>query len=239
MSAGTIAAIVIVIVIVVAAAQTARSRRRKLQERFGPEYNRAVEQHESRRQAETELAARERRVRDLDIRPLDPAARTRYAERWALVQEQFVETPGPATVEAHALVITVMRERGYPTDDPNQMAADLSVEHAATLDHYRLASAFAQRASSGAASTEELRQAMLHYRALFQDLLGVPESSVAGNSVGTASTTAGTPAMPPSAEDAVPAGPAVPAPDQPGPEAAQARPAGGSAPGADENAQVR
>jgi hypothetical protein len=108
---------------------------------------------------------------------VDPAARAGYAESWALVQEQFVDTPGPAAVEAHALVITVMHERGYPTEDPEQIAADLSVEHAATLDHYRIASAAAQVASSGAASTEELRQAMLHYRALFQDLLGTADAA--------------------------------------------------------------
>jgi hypothetical protein len=191
-STGTVVAIIVVVVVViavVAAVALTTARRRRLQERFGPEYDRAVGQHDSRLKAESELAARERRVRSLEIRPLDPAARARYAERWALVQEQFVNTPGQTVVEAHALVIQVMDDRGYPTDDPQQITADLSVGHATTLDHYRTASAVADKARSDAASTEELRQAMLHYRALFVDLLGTADGEADSGARGSGTAT--------------------------------------------------
>jgi hypothetical protein len=175
MSSGTIVIIIIAIVVVVAivAGVAYEARRRRLRQRFGPEYDRLVEQGASRRQAEAELAARERRVRDLDIRPLSADAQARYSRDWAAVQEQFVDAPQDAVAAAQRLVMTVMNERGYPTEGTDQVLADLSVEHARVLDHYRAAYEISQRAADGAASTEDLRQAMIHYRALFQDLLGV------------------------------------------------------------------
>jgi len=174
MSSGTIVIIIVIIVVVAIAAGVAyNARRRRLRQRFGPEYDRLVEQGASRRHAEAELTARERRVRDLDIRPLSADAQARYSGEWTAVQERFVDAPQDAVTAAQRLVMTVMNERGYPTEGTDQVLADLSVEHARVLDHYRAAYEISQRAADGAASTEDLRQAMIHYRALFQDLLGV------------------------------------------------------------------
>jgi len=174
MSSGTIVIIVIAIIVVVAAIAGVayETRRRRLQQRFGPEYDRLVEETGSRTKAEAELASRQRRVAGLDIRPLDPAARAQYSQDWTAVQERFVDMPQDAVMAAQRLVRTVMSERGYPTEGGDQVLADLSVDHANVLDHYRAAYDISQRAADGAASTEDLRQAMIHYRALFQDLLG-------------------------------------------------------------------
>jgi hypothetical protein len=174
MSTGTIVIIIVAILVVVAiiAGVAYDVRRRRLRERFGPEYDRLVEETGSRTKAEAELASRQRRVAGLDIRPLDPAARARYLENWAAVQEQFVDSPQEAVMAAQRLVMTVMKERGYPTEGGGQMVADLSVDHANVLDHYRSAYDISQRAADNQASTEDLRQAMIHYRSLFQDLLG-------------------------------------------------------------------
>jgi Tfp pilus assembly protein PilX len=178
MSTGAIIAIIVVILVVAAllVGLSAVRRRRRLQDRFGPEYDRAVTEH-GRRDAEAELAERERRVRQLDIRPLAPTARAQYASEWTGVQEQFVDAPQAAVTGAQTLVTAVMKDRGYPTEAFDQIVADLSVEHAATLDHYRAAHDISERAASGTASTEELRQAMIHYRALFTELLGQPGNS--------------------------------------------------------------
>jgi hypothetical protein len=174
MSTGTIVAVIVVIVVVaaVAVAVISQARRRRLRGRFGPEYDRVVEESDSRRQAEAELTQRERRVKDLDIRPLDPVSRTRYADQWTAIQEQFVDRPQEAVTEAQRLIVTVMTERGYPTEQEDQVLADLSVDHARTLSHYRAAADINAQAALGTASTEDLRQAMIHYRVLFQDLLG-------------------------------------------------------------------
>jgi FtsZ-interacting cell division protein ZipA len=170
---GTIVIIIVVIIVVAAiVAGVMYQRRRRLQQRFGPEYDRMVEEKGSKTKAEAELASRQRRVAGLDIRPLDPAARARYQENWAAVQEQFVDSPQEAVMAAQRLVMTVMQERGYPTEGGDQVMADLSVDHGGVLDHYRAAYDISQRAADNQASTEDLRQAMIHYRALFQDLLG-------------------------------------------------------------------
>jgi hypothetical protein len=192
MSTGTIVIIIIAILVVVAivAGVVYDTRRRRLRQRFGPEYDRMVEEKGSRTKAEAELASRQRRVAGLDIQPLDPAARARYAENWAAVQEQFVDTPQEAVIAAQRLVMTVMKERGYPTEADDQVLADLSVDHANVLDHYRAAYGISQRAADNQASTEDLRQAMIHYRALFQDLLG--ETSTATETP-VVETTAGLP----------------------------------------------
>ena len=174
MSTGITVIIIIIAIIVVAAIAGILydSRRRRLRQRFGPEYDRMVEEKGSRTRAEAELAGRERRVAGLDIRPLDPAAQARYAQNWTAIQEQFVDAPTEAVAAAQRLVKTVMNERGYPTEGDDQTLADLSVQHATVLDHYRAAYLISQRAADGMASTEDLRQAMIHYRALFEDLLG-------------------------------------------------------------------
>jgi len=175
MSTGALAAIVIMVVIVVAAVvivAMAAARRRRLQQRFGPEYDRVVGERGSQLRAESELAGRERRLQSLQIRPLSGTARANYASSWRTIQEQFVDQPQNCVVKAQALVTTVMKDRGYPIEGHDQMLADLSVQHAGTVEHYRLAHAISQSAASGQASTEDLRQAMIKYRALFSDLLG-------------------------------------------------------------------
>ena len=174
MSTGAIVAIIVVVIVVAAvvAVIAAVNRRHRLQEKFGPEYDRAVSEHGSRREAEADLAGRERHVRELDIRPLTPAARSQYLSEWNAVQEQFVDAPQAAVTGAQTLVSAVMEDRGYPTQPYDQTVADLSVEHASTLDHFRAAHDISRNAAT--ASTEDLRQAMIHYRALFAELLGEP-----------------------------------------------------------------
>jgi hypothetical protein len=148
-----------------------QKRRTHLRERFGPEYERIVAEHDNRREAEQELLGREQRHSELDIRPLTDESRDTYANRWTEVQERFVDAPQFAVTEADQLVTAVMAERGYPTEDFKQRLSDLSVGHASTLDHYRTAHEISGRAARKEASTEELRQAMVHYRALFEELL--------------------------------------------------------------------
>lgn len=179
MSTATVAVIVIVAVLVVAALgflAWRQQQRRRLRERFGPEYDRTVERHNSIREAEQELRAREQRHQELQIRSLDPAVRDRYRADWQRVQEHFVDSPQSAVTEADNLLIRVMKGRGYPTEGYEQQVADLSVEHAGTIDRYRTAHGIRGRADAGQATTEDLRQAMVHYRALFADLLGDGES---------------------------------------------------------------
>ena len=176
MTVGAIVAVIVAVIIVAAilVAVSVANRRRHLRERFGPEYDRAVTERGSRRDAESELAGRERHVRDLDLRPLSPAARSQYTSEWTAVQEQFVDAPQAAVTGAQTLVSAVMQDRGYPTQPYDQTLADLSVEHAKTLDHFRAAHDISQNAATGSATTEDLRQAMIHYRALFAELLGEP-----------------------------------------------------------------
>jgi FtsZ-interacting cell division protein ZipA len=166
---------IIVIALIVAALVVARQRRsQQLQEGFGPEYERAVEERGGdRREAEAELRERTKRREEFDIRPLEPGARDRYAERWGAAQRRFVDEPGPAVGEADALVMEVMRDRGYPVaEEFEQRAADVSVDHPEVVEHYRAAHAISTRATAGEAGTEDLRQAMVHFRALFAELLG-------------------------------------------------------------------
>jgi hypothetical protein len=164
-------AVVVVLALIVAAASRSR-RRRQLQEGFGPEYDRTVESTGDRREAERELQQRQERRQQLDIRELSPAARQRYADSWRDVQTRFVDDPGSSVGEADRLVQTVMSERGYPTDDFEQRAADVSVDHPHVVDHYRAAHTVWAANERGEASTEDLRQALVHYRALFDELLG-------------------------------------------------------------------
>jgi len=176
MSTVTIAVIVaaVIVVVVLVTGVTAVRRRRRLQHRFGPEYDRLASERDSKRKAESELAGRERRVHGLDIQPLTDSARAAYALQWAAIQEQFVDTPENAVASSQLLVIAVMTELGYPAEDPDQMLADLSVEHATILDHYRAAEETSRSAAAGTASTEDLRLAMIDYRALFRDLVAEP-----------------------------------------------------------------
>jgi hypothetical protein len=164
-----IAVAIVVLVLLAISWMAARKRRTsQLREGFGPEYDRTVEEAGSRRQAESELQDREKRREELDIRPLAPGTRDRFADRWSAVQERFVDNPSAALRDAHVLVIEVMSERGYPTDDFEQRAADVSVDHPNVVENYRSANEISQRTD---ADTEEQRQALVHYRALFDELL--------------------------------------------------------------------
>jgi hypothetical protein len=151
-----------------------RNRRRaRLQERFGSEYDRALADAPTRREAESELAERRKRREELDIRPLEQANRDRYMSRWRQTQEKFVDNPEAAVFDADVLIQEVMRERGYPVEDFDQRAADLSVDHADVISNYRAAHAIAVSNQQGNATTDDLRNAVVHYRALFSDLLEV------------------------------------------------------------------
>ncbi|MEV5974849.1 hypothetical protein [Streptomyces sp. NPDC051921] len=184
MSTGTILAIVIpavvVLALIVLAIALDRRRRSRLRERFGPEYDRTVDDAGSRRAAEYDLGAREKRHEALDIKPLSSAAREGYAQRWRGVQEQFVDRPEGAVHDADSLVTSLMHERGYPTEGFEQQSRDLSVEHGRTLEHYRAAHEINTLSSSRQATTEQLRGAMVHYRALFDELLSDGEAPGTG-----------------------------------------------------------
>jgi hypothetical protein len=147
-------------------------RRRALQERFGPEYERAVEATGDRRAAEADLREREERHEELDIRELTPAARDRYFDDWRVVQARFVDTPGDAVNEADRLVQQVMRDRGYPVDDFETRSDAVSVDHPHLVENYRAAHGVWAANERGEATTEDLRQSLVHYRSLFEELLG-------------------------------------------------------------------
>jgi len=164
--------IVIVVILVAIVLGVQRSRRRRLQNTFGPEYERAVADTGSRADAEKELRERERRHAELELRPLSAESQARYSAAWEEVQIQFVDNPKQAVTTADDLVTRLIGERGYPTGDYDDQLANLSVEHARTLGHYRDAHEISLRNQRGEASTEDLRQALVHYRALFADLLG-------------------------------------------------------------------
>jgi hypothetical protein len=151
-----------------------RRRSRRLQETFGPEYGRTVAQRGDRRAAESELREREQVRERLEIRPLSERQRERYESEWEQVQSDFVDNPSDAVAEADRLVAEVMRERGYPVDDFEQQAALVSVDHPDVVANYREGHAIYRTFERGNTSTEDLRQAMKHYRALFDDLLENP-----------------------------------------------------------------
>jgi hypothetical protein len=165
-----VAAVVVAIGIVVWLALKAR-RTRMLQEGFGQEYDRTVDQAGGRRDAERELRERQKRHEELDIRPLSPESRDRYAGQWDEVQSRFVDDPSGAVRDADTLVQQVMRERGYPVDDFEQRAADISVDHPDLVERYRTADGIARANERGESTTEDLRHSVRHYRALFQELL--------------------------------------------------------------------
>jgi hypothetical protein len=166
--------IVIVIVAVALVAQTAQ-RRNRLRRQFGKEYDRTIEARGDRREAERELRHRKDRVEHMDLRPLEPGARDAYRMEWAQVQERFVDTPRDALTDADQLIRRVMADRGYEVQDFEQRAADLSVEHARAVDHYRIAHDIST--ANMQMSTEDFRKAMVHYRALFDELLEESEST--------------------------------------------------------------
>jgi len=174
-----LAIVAVVIIAIVASRHRARARRAELQRKFGPEYDRAVEEYGADR-ADRELLSRARRVDHFQSRELSAADRARFLASWATIQAQFVDDPSVAVAGADELINEVMRARGYPTEDFQQRLADLSVEHAAVVQHYRAARALADANRSGQVNTEELRQAVVHYRMLFADLLQEPNAAAVG-----------------------------------------------------------
>jgi len=150
-----------------------RVQSQKLQQRFGPEYGRTVDRLGSQTKAEAELRARERRVEKFNIVPLAPAEAARFSQAWNVLQSHFVDDPKGAVVQADALVRELMLKRGFPMGDFERRAADISVDHPVVVENYRAAQGIAERAARGEADTEELRNAVVHYRAIFNELLEV------------------------------------------------------------------
>jgi hypothetical protein len=182
---GAVIAIIVLVVLVVAAVAlllVRRQRTERLRRRFGPEYDRTVEVSKDQSAAEKELRQREQRREQIQVVPLVPAARERYVEVWHRTQALFVDSPTEATRQADKLVAEVMRERGYPVEDFEQRAADLSVDYPGLVQDYRAARAIADRNDRSEADTEELRQALVHYRSLFEELLEVAEDGKADDS---------------------------------------------------------
>src|SRR6202158_2965837 len=170
-------AAVVILIIAVLAWLYIRKRRNttaNLRKKFGPEYDRAVQVHGAGRKAEAKLADREKRVEKLNLRDLDPMEHERFSKRWEAVQSRFVDSPKGAVTEADDLVSSVMKARGYPMSDFDQRAADISVDHPRVVENYRSAHEIALRVGKDAATTEDLRTAMIHYRSLFEELVQAP-----------------------------------------------------------------
>lgn len=183
MDTRTLIPILIIIVAIVLIAAIVVTRKRKsaqLKEHFGPEYDRAVQQHGDPRLAEAELAERESRVHKLSIHSLSLADRENFAREWSAVQRRFVDDPAIAVTEADRLVNQVMASRGYPMGDFEQRAADVSVSYPGVVQNYRAARDIVGRHSKGQSSTEDLRQAMVHYRSLFDELLETSKTNTTG-----------------------------------------------------------
>ena len=170
-----------VVILLIAALAWLYVRRRRgttaaLRQKFGPEYDRAVQTHGSERKAEAKLVDREKRVEKLNLRDLDPMERERFLKRWDAIQSRFVDSPKGAVTEADDLVSSLMKTRGYPMSDFDQRAADISVDHSRVVENYRSAHEIALRVGKDAATTEDLRTAMIHYRSLFEELVQAPAS---------------------------------------------------------------
>jgi len=171
----TMLAVVVVLVLIALAAWYFVQKRQseRLQQRFGPEYARTVDALGSRAKAESELKARETRVGKLNIVPLAPSDAASFSQAWANLQASFVDNPKGVVVQADQLVRELMAKRGYPMADFELRAADISVDHPAVVENYRAAQVIAARDARGEATTEDLRNAVVHYRVLFNDLLEV------------------------------------------------------------------
>jgi hypothetical protein len=171
MSTGAIIGIIIAVIVVVAAivVASAELRRAKMRRQFGPEYDRLAQELGSKKKADAELTARQRRVEALNIHELSPDQQASYSGDWTAVQERFVDAPAEAVSAAGTLIWNVMRDRGYPADDRNASMEALTVYHARSVDGYRQTAEL----RTETATTEELREAMIRYRALFEDLTGL------------------------------------------------------------------
>ena len=182
----------IVVLGVIAYGAWKAKRNAQVKNRFGPEYDR-LSSEKGNRAAVSELNDREKRHSELDIRPLSPAAADRYRESWTRAQTRFVDQPDVAVKDADSLVVSVMTERGYPMNDFDQRAADISVEHPNLVTNYRAAHSIAHRSEQGDATTEELRQAMTHYRSLFEELLETENAETQGHFAGDGAQGPGNP----------------------------------------------
>lgn len=170
-----VVAIIVILALIVVVSMNRHKRSERLRNQFGPEYERAVDTAGGERAAEKELVARQRKRQKLDIAELTPQSRARYAEAWAATQAGFVDNPSHAVDEADRLVTEVMRERGYPVDDFEQQAANVSVDHPKVVEHYRAAHILQLAQQQGDIGTEAQREAIVHYRALFEQLLGAEQ----------------------------------------------------------------
>jgi len=168
-----LAVFILVLIAVIGAVIYQRTKSRKLEEHFGDEYHRTVDSLGSRSKAERELEERRKRVEKLNIVPLSPDEAARFGQAWRHLQSQFIDNPKGVLADADRLVRELMLKRGYPMGDFKRRAADISVDHPQVVDHYRAAQAVALRDRNGQADTEDLRKAVVHYRALFEELLEV------------------------------------------------------------------
>jgi ABC-type nickel/cobalt efflux system permease component RcnA len=166
-----VAIVALIVVLAALVVWRVTRRRRHLEQRFGPEYEHTVARSDSRRDAERELSSREQRREALEIRPLGERERSAYTTRWEALQAHFVDAPAVAVRESDELITEVMRARGYPVEDFDQRAADVSVDHPQVVEHYRSAHDVARRQRDGEVSTEDLRRALLDYRRLFDRLV--------------------------------------------------------------------
>jgi FtsZ-interacting cell division protein ZipA len=172
-----IVAAIVVVLVIAGIFLMQRRRTEQLQSRFGSEYERALKEKGDKAKAEAELQEREKRVEKLAIRPLDPAQRERFAGEWQRVQAEFVDDPEHSIKDADILLQDVMTARGYPVQDFEQVAADVSVDHPEVVQHFRTAHDIAVRHGRGEGDTEDLRKAMINYRALFEDLVTKPSGT--------------------------------------------------------------
>ena len=171
---------IVVLLVLVGWLVERKRRSEKLRQKFGPEYDRVVLQQGDARKAEALLAEREKRVSKFSIRHLTMADRERYVNEWAAVQRRFVDDPAMAVMEADSLVTALMAARGYPMTDFEQRAADISVTYPRVVQNYRAARVIVGHHTQGQATTEDMRQAMVHYRSLFEELLEVPAGEKRG-----------------------------------------------------------
>ena len=191
MDSQTLIIILIVLVVVLAGALLFQRRRSdQLKSRFGPEYERAISESGNVRKAEAELHKREKRVESLSIKPLEPADRERFNSDWQRIQAEFVDDPKGAITHADILLQDVMSARGYPVTNFEQVAADISVDHPKVVQNFRAGHDIALRHQRGEADTEDLRQTMIHYRELFQDLVTDEQSAQPAPKTGRSSNDA-------------------------------------------------
>lgn len=186
----TLVVVAVILVVVIAAGYLLMRRKRteELQSRFGPEYDRAVKEQGDRRKAEADLQDRQKRVEKLSLHALDPAERERFIDDWQQVQAEFVDNPENSIRDADILLQNVMSARGYPVKNFEQVAADVSVDHPTVVQHFRTAHDIAKRHSRGEGDTEDLRKAMINYRALFDEL--VADGGPGGEDASKSQTTA-------------------------------------------------